>query len=354
MKLNRALKVLGKDLRLGPRSPLFLWILLIPVIFTLVLQLAFGSLFDPKPRFGIVDHGESVVTESASLLPGIDLKLFDDPYELKKKVEGNDLDAGLVLQEGFDEALQAGERPALEFYVGGESHASNRIILAVTAIDLVRKVEGNTPPVDVVVTSYGDEVASIAVRLVPLIVMYSLVMAAVFLPAFGIADEREKRTLEALVVTPVKLSEVITAKGIMGVLLAVAMSIVTLLLNQALGADPLTLLVVILIAAILCVQIGLIFGTASKDATMVFALIKGTGIFIFGPAMFYIFPNWPQWIAKIFPTYWVINPIYQVALNDAGFSDIGYELLIAAGIIIVLGTLVSLMTKRLAGKLAVG
>ena len=61
----------------------------------------------------------------------------------------NDLDAGLVLPLGFDEAVQAGEQPELQFFVGGESLASNRLILAVTTLDAVRAVEGTTPPVDV-------------------------------------------------------------------------------------------------------------------------------------------------------------------------------------------------------------
>ena len=71
--------------------------------------------------------------------------MLDDTEDLKTQVEANDLDAGLVLPPGFDDQVRSGSRPPLEFYVGGESLASNRIILAVTTIDLVREIEG-TPP----------------------------------------------------------------------------------------------------------------------------------------------------------------------------------------------------------------
>ncbi len=83
-----------------------------------------------------------------------------------------------------------------------------------------------------------------------------------------------------------------------------------------------------------------------------FALIKGTGILLIGPTAFYIWPDWPQWIAKLFPTYWVINPIFEVSLNDAGLSDVWVELLIAAGVIALLGVGVVALTRRLATKLA--
>lgn len=352
MSLTRALKVLGKDFRLGPRSPVFLWVLFLPLLFTLILQVTFGSLFDPKPRLGIVDEGSSTITTAVQGMEGIELALLDDAEDLKAKVEANDLDAGLVLQSGFDDQVRAGTRPPLEFYVGGESLASNRIILAVTTIDLVREVEGNAAPVDVTVESLGEEGLPISVRLVPFIMMYALVVASVFLPAFSLADEREKGTLNALIVTPVKLTEVVTAKGILGVILAFAMTILTLWLNDALGANPLALLVVLLFGAILCVEVGLIYGTASKDVTAVFTLIKGTAILLIGPTAFYIFPDWPQWIAKLFPTYWVVNPIFEVTLNNAGLGDVWVELLIATGVIVLLALPIVLLTRRLGTKLA--
>jgi ABC-2 type transport system permease protein len=327
-------------------------VLFLPVLFTLVLQVTFGSVFDPEPRLGIVDEGSSTITTAVEGMEGIDLALLDSTEDLKAQVEADDLDAGLVLSSGFDDQVRSGAQPLLEFYVGGESLASNRIILAVTTIDLVREIEGTSPPVDVAVIALGDEGLPIDVRLVPFIMMYALVVAAVFLPAVSIADEREKRTLDALIITPVKLSEVIAAKGLLGVILALAMTVFTLLLNNALGAEPLALFVVLLFGAILCAEIGLIYGAVAKDTTAVFALIKGTGILLIGPTVFYIWPDWPQWIGKLFPTYWVINPIFEVSLNNGSLSDVWVELVVATGVIAVLGVAVVALTRRLGTQLA--
>ena len=51
--------ILGKDLALGPRSPLWLCALVFSVVFTFLIRGVFGSLFDPDPRFGLVDEGNS-------------------------------------------------------------------------------------------------------------------------------------------------------------------------------------------------------------------------------------------------------------------------------------------------------
>jgi len=344
--------VLRKDLQLGPRSPIFLWVLVLPFLITVMLQVAFGNLFESTPRLGIVDQGNSTVTTSIQAVDGIELALLDDVGDLKRKVEGNDLDAGLVLQANFDEALAAGARPPLEFYVGGESLASNRIVLAVTTVDIIREVEGSTPPVDVEVVSLGEEGDPISVRLVPFITVYALLIAGVFLPSFSLADEREKRTLDALVVSPVRLSEVVIAKGILGFVLAIAMAVMTLWLNGALNAEVIPLLVVLMIGGLLLVEVGLAYGTASKDINSVFALIKGTGFILLAPTIFYIFPDWPQWIARLFPTYWVINPIYEVTINNGQLSDVAGELAIAVVVIVALAGVVVLLTRRLRTKLA--
>jgi ABC-2 type transport system permease protein len=353
VSLSRTLVVLRKDLRLGPRSPVFLWVLLLPLLITFVLQVAFGSLFDPQPRLGIVDEGSSSIPGAVEALDGIELTMLDDPALLRDRVESNDLDAGMVLPAGFDDAVRDGERPPLTFYIGGESLASNRIVLAVTTIDLVRGLEGRAAPVDVRIDSFGEDLQPLAVRLVPFITMYALLIAGVFLPSFSLADEREKHTLDALVVTPTRLSEVVLAKGVLGFVLAIAMALATLWLNGALDARPFALVVVLLIAGLLLVEVGLVYGTASKDVTGVFTLIKGTGFILLGPTIFYVFPDWPQWVARLFPTYWVIDPIYQVTINGAGLGDVRVDLLIALAVVAAMVVPIRWLTNRLETQLAI-
>jgi len=334
VSIRRILRILIKDLRLGPRSPIFMWALVFPAVITLVVQSVFGNLIDPIPRMGIVDQGvdqgRSEITHLMSQLEGIDLTLLKTTAELKLGVEGNDLDAGLVLQDGFDTALRNGQKPLLEFYIGGQSLASNRIILAVTALDIVRRVEGKVVPVEIEINALGDtEALPISIRLVPAMVLFALLIAGVFVTAFGLVDEREKNTLWAVLVTPVRLSEVLAAKAGLGFILAVLMAAVTLLLNGALGFHPAALLIALIVAGMMSVELGLIYGMVARDSKILFTLSKTLNIFLVAPVIFYIFPDWPQWIAKIFPTYWLINPIFEIAIKNADLMDVGLDLGVA-------------------------
>jgi ABC-2 type transport system permease protein len=354
MSLSRVWKVLRKDLALGPRSPVFLWAIVLPVALTLILQVAFGSLFEPKPRLGIIDEGESAITREMQKAEGIKVTLLDDEAELKRRVEMNDLDAGLVLPAGFDASVRAGEKPPLQFYISGESYASNRIILAVTALDLIRQLEGAEAPVTVKVVDFGKPGLPISTRLIPIIVFYALVIAGLFVPGANLVEEKEQGTLMAMLVTPVKTPEVLLAKWLYGVVLASVMATVSLALNGVFGANWAEVIVVVLVAAMLSAVLGVIVGVAAKDSAMMFAIVKGTGIFLFMPTAFYLFPDWPQWIAKLFPLYWIIEPIWQVSVMGASITTVWTELVVAltitAAMVVAVAWLARRMQVRMAGQ----
>lgn len=354
MNTTRAWLVMRKDLRMGPRSPLFLYALLLPVVLTFVIVGVFGTLFAPSPRLGIVDEGNSAVVSSAMDLEGIDVTVLGSAAELREMVEANDLDAGLVLAQGFDNAVRDGLQPPLIFYVGGESLASNRIILQVTTLDLVREVAGQPAPVVVDVVTIGDvEAVPIATRMVPLLIMYAVAIAGAFVPAASIVEEKEKRIINGILVTPTTATDYLVGKAGLGVVLGMATGIVTLLLNNAFGDHGLTLVLSLFVASLMMAEVGLILGIFAKDSNMLFALMKSGGILLFYPVIFYIWPNLPQWIAKISPTYWFLQPIFEVGVKGAGFGDVWAQLLVALAWIAVLVPAVRAMSKRLEQKAAI-
>jgi ABC-2 type transport system permease protein len=346
VKASRAWVVLRKDLALGPRSPLLLYAVALPFVLTALVQLAFGSLLEPHPRLAIADEGSSSITAAAARTDGIDLTVLGSADEVVRAVEANDHDVGVVLPAGFDDDVRAGEQPLLEMYVSGSSHASNRVLLTVTVLDLVRAVDAEAPPVDVELVRSGEAALALSLRLVPVLVMYALFIAGAFVPASSLVDEKTHGTLTAVLVTPTRIGEVLAAKAALGVLLAFVMSVVTLGLNGVLGRRWPDLLVVVLLGAVFSALIGLVIGALAQDATMLFTIMKSSGILLFGPVIFYVFPDWPQWVARLFPTYWVIDPIWRVAVLGDGLLDVAGTLAVAVGIGAVLVLLVVRLSRR--------
>lgn len=347
MSTRHAATIFGRDVKLSPRSPLVLYALLIPFLLTVLIQGVFGDLFAPQPRLIIVDEGNSQVSADAAELEGIDVTFMDNRNEMLDLVESNGADAGLYLPAGFDQAVLAGEQPPLDFYVGGESLASNRIILGVTTLELVRNIEGSEPPVDVSVIQLGEEGVDLDLRLLPMLLMMAVAVAAAFIPAASIVQEKEDRTLSALLVSPASMANVITAKAAFGVLLALFTGFFTLILNDALLGKPGTHLVIMLVAALMMVQFGLLLGMWARDSATMFAAWKGGAILLFFPTVFYIWPNLPQWIAKLGPTYYFIDPAFRVFAEGATLGDVAGELAIGAVIILALAPVVLLAARHL-------
>jgi len=225
----------------------------------------------------------------------------------------------------------------MEFYVSGSSLASTRVILGVTTLAAIRDLAGQSPPVEVVVTQLGAEgFVPIEDRLVPLIVFYSVVIAAMFLPAASLVDEREKRTIDAVLVTPTRMSEVLLGKAVLGVVLALLMGLVSLALNDAFGGQPAAMVVFLLVGAVMMAEVGLILGCWARDSNTLFSAIKGGGILIALPAFFFLFPALPQWIPMLVPTYYFLGPIYEIATQGDTLGDHLMEVAVAVAVCVAL------------------
>ena len=75
----------------------------------------------------------------------------------------------------------------------------------------------------------------------------------------------------------------------------------------------LLLVSVLVLGAVMAVEVGLICGVLFKDITMLFTVWKSAGILLFGPAVIFMFPQIPQWIGRIFPTYYLLQPIIEIS-----------------------------------------
>ncbi|MCA9988942.1 MAG: hypothetical protein KDE59_31765, partial [Anaerolineales bacterium] len=105
----------------------------------------------------------------------------------------------------------------------------------------------------------------------------------------------------------------------------------------------------LVLGAILGAAGGILLGIFAKDINTLFATIKGLGILLYAPAIIYLFPTVPQWIGRLFPTYYIIAPITEITQNGAGWSVIADEVIILLVLILALIGIVAYVVN-LAGK----
>jgi ABC-2 type transport system permease protein len=275
------------------------------------------------------------------------VKEYASASTLRRDVERGALDVGIVVPEDFDESLSGADTPEITSYVWGESLAKDRTIVNSVLSGLVRDLMGEETPVDIEAVALGEEKSlPWNDRLLPFIVLICVFFGGIVLTASSIIDEKEKRTFVAVSVTPTTISDIFVSKGILGLILSLTVGILTLLINQAFGAHPDLLVLLLALGSVMAVCIGLILGALVKDLTTLLSIWKLGGILLFGPAIVYMFPGIPQWIGKIFPTFYLTQPIVSISQFGAGWAEISTNTFILMAIDVVMVGLVIFFVGR--------
>jgi len=150
-----------------------------------------------------------------------------------------------------------------------------------------------------------------------------------------------------LTATPTTLQEISLAKGILGFIISLTMGLIILALNQAFGGQPGLLVLMLALGAVMAAELGLVLGSFAKDMSSLFAVWKFGGILLFGPALIYLFPEIPQWIGQVFPTYYLVEPVVRISQEGGGWSDIAAHVFILVGLDVILVAVVALAMKKM-------
>lgn len=351
MSFRRILAIMRKDISSGLGRTFFVMALVVPVVMTLIINLVFGRFFTEKPTLAVVDEGHSRIVEKIEDLDTVIIGEAKDEKDLREKVKNGDLDGGVVLPKYFDEDLDKHKLPEVEIYIGGESLASNRMVLASSLAELLRKEVGQKLPIEIIETPLGKAVdIPIRVKVIPLLILYAIFIGGATLPTVLLVDEVTKKTVSAVTITPASLGELIWAKAIVGFLTSFAMGIAILVMNQIFVGNVWLLIIFMVLGAIFAVEMGLIMGSISKDMTIAWTYVKLLGMFAFMPALLAFFPQVPDWVSQIFPTYYLINPIIGITQHAAQFADVWLDALILLLFDIFFIVFVFLGSKRMAAR----
>ncbi|WP_298490112.1 ABC transporter permease [uncultured Chloroflexus sp.] len=349
MSLRRILALLYREAVQGPKNFIFIFTIVVPLGLSLALGLIFGTFFSGKPRLGIVDPGASRLTQLAEAMPGLMVRRYASEAEVRDATANGAVDVGLLVSADFDQRVLSGQHGSLTVYVWGESLLRDRVLIGTAIADWLRELAGHEPPVTIATTMLGaNNELTWQQRLLPLLVLMTVVFGALMLPASSLVSEKQRRTLNALLVTPATRAEIYVAKGVLGVALSTVMALLVLALNGAWSSQIWLVLLVLFLGAVLSAEFGILLGVLVNDINSLFATVKALGLLLYAPALIGLFPMIPQWIAQFFPTFYMVDPVISIVQRGATLSDIAGQLAVLAVMIVALaGVLRAAPTVRL-------
>ena len=347
---------------------------LIPLVQLLIL--ANAATFEVKSsRLYVVDHDHS--TMSRGLVDRLAASGRFIPTDASQSLAlandamlGREVDAIIVVPDGFERDIVRDRRAPVQFVLNAEDGAAAGVtqsyasrILASYSTELGAEVSptlasigarAEPPPrrgyavIDVRQRGWYNAELDYLDFMVPGILVVLVTMIGTLLTAMNIVREKEAGTLDQLNVTPVTRPTFIAAKLIPLWSLALIDLALGLALAHFVFDVPMrgSLLIVFLAAAIYLVGalgIGLWISTVAETQqqamfvtfSIMLVYILMSGLFTPVSGM----PEWAQWIAQVSPITHFVRLMRAVLLKGAGLADVARQLVILAGIGVVVLTL---------------
>jgi ABC-2 type transport system permease protein len=322
--------IVRKDLVAFSRDRFYVFITFLGLIAFVAMFWLLPSSVDETVRLGVSQTGledifgpiTSVETEALAVVQ------FDSPEALRSAVEeGTDgIVAGMAFSEDF--AAAAGRSRSVDLLVPADLPSEYLNLMEGIASQVAYFVTGTRPPVDLVtntvvlgVDRVGDQV-SLQEQMRPLLAFFILMMET-FALASLVSVEVQLRTVTAVLVTPARARDFITAKGVLGTLLALVEVLLLMVLIRGFVGDVPVLLVALLLGAVLVTGVGMLAGASGRDFIGVMFLSLSLMIPLMIPAFGALFPGTAATWIKALPTYGLVEAIVGVTTRSESWSDLG-------------------------------
>jgi ABC-2 type transport system permease protein len=272
---------------------------------------------------------------------------------LERQFRRNDVDIAVVFEPGFANRLAHGEPTQVLLITDATdpNSGSTRQTYAAAIIAAYQKEIG-TPPGVVKITPrvqmrFNPTLESTNL-FVPGLIALVLTLVAAIMTAISLSKEKERGTLEVLLVSPLKPWQIIAGKVLPYLLLAFANVVTALIAARLIFDVPLRgSLTLFLAASILYSMVGLSLGTliaavtTSQRAAMLGAM-TGTMLpnTLLSGMVFPIssLPEWLQPVTYIVPARWFIIIARGIMLKGVGIRYLWHEHLVLLVMLIVLVT----------------
>lgn len=322
-----------KDLSIFFRNRFFAMITVMGIIAYLVFYFVMPGTVDDTLEIGL--HS----TVSIPALQGIEGEGLEfitvtSEEQLRQAVIDGRFIAGISLPADVMARLLADERPVITVFFAADvtSEIKDAVILIIQELGYI--ATGQTLDIEVSEEVLGLDLGGTPLpprdRLRPLLAVMLLVVETMGLATLISADI-ERRTINALLVTPATVADVFVAKGIAGVSLAFGQAVLFMAIVGGLNQQPLVVLTALFLGALLVIAAGFVIGAVAKDMLSVLAWSIPVIIILLIPSIAIAFPGSVTGWVEVLPSYYLVDTVHRASNFDSGWSDVWQNLMILLG-----------------------
>lgn len=320
-------------------------ILLMPILLALLFLMMSKLVGSHTTNMLVYNPGQSPVVQVVSkAFDQVHITEASSPAEVTAAFGPNGsskesaYDVGLIVPTGFESALQAGSNPQMSLYLNGNNlNNQNSILIQAAITDYARQVASPQSPVTLATSMINPPPTANVGDLLgtyygAVVLLMSFMVGTSLMPGLLI-EEKEKKTLRMLMVTPASFADVILGKLLIALVYQLLLSIIVVAIEGGFTGQIPLILLYMLLGSCLSLALGLLLGGIFQTASTAGA-VGGMLMFIYIiPAIFTgplatLLGNSPLLtLIKILPTYYIADGAYNAMQNQGTLNghllDIG-------------------------------
>jgi ABC-2 type transport system permease protein len=271
-------------------------------------------------------------------------EIIRSPHEIEPALRSGKVSMVISFSPNFAEKFYKEGKSSIQLLTdASEPNTATLLVNYATAIindfALQKGLKGlNENPIDIRVRMLFNQELRSVFMFVPGTMALILMLITAMMTSISIAKEKEIGTMEVLLVSPLKPSQIVLGKVLPYVGLAFTNSLVILLLGYTVFDLPMRgslvlLLVVCFVFILLALSLGILISTVVKTQQIAM-FISMVGLLL--PTILlsgFIFPieNMPkilQWLSVIMPPRWFISALKTIMLKGEGIAYVWKEMAI--------------------------
>jgi len=334
MNTNIIKALLRKDLSLFISNRFYLLITAVGIIFYIGIYFVMPARTDEQLSLAMYAPVMPPAFTQLTGNQGADIELFSTDESLRQAVLDGDYPAAISLPPDIMDTWAAGGKPKINIYYAasapqGIDSAIVALVKELSYAQTGHALKFETTQEILGPDRLGNQIA-LRDRMRPLFAVFILLVEIMTLSSL-IAVEIEQGTARALLATPLRISELFIAKGLLGVGLALGQSLLFMGLVGGFSHQPLIILTTLIIGSVMVVGLGFLLASTTRDVMSV----TGWGMLVlillavpgFGAAIPGIISGW----ARVIPSFYLTDTVSRVANYGVGWTDVGMNLVILAG-----------------------
>jgi ABC-2 type transport system permease protein len=343
MNLNVVLAIFRKDLISSVKSKNLLIILLTPVFLSVLFNSTVSLTDNTVVSIAVYDEGSSAdFIEYLSSRDSYEVIIADSAGKSEDLLYNQKVAAIMLVPEGFSANIKNGLTPSLNIIVN--PYEAKSVVFLQTYKDIIMDFAGQKYPVNITLNTLPGNLQS---RFnIPIWIMFTVIFVGMMVLPNTLTTEKEKKTLDAILVSPASEKDVIYGKSFFGLFLTILISLVIIIINGGFIGNFLSVTVFIILGSAVFTGLGLLIASYADNyssASLLSTVCMAPLILL---ALLADLSQEIGYISRLVPSTYVFYGIKNAMLNNSGISDLYPEV----GILLIFNILVYVLTFRVLKK----